>query len=320
MDNVIIGIDIGGTNTEVGVIKLNGDIVKRDKMPTRKHGADFNAYLADLVELINSAVKTCGNVKLAGIGIGAPNGNYLHGTIEQAPNLEWKEVVPICKLMSAYFPNIPIELTNDANAAAMGEMLFGAAKGYTDFITITLGTGVGSGIVCNGQLVYGHDGFAGEIGHTTVYPNGRLCGCGRYGCIEAYLSASGLAKTAAELMVKYRIPSVLGDIPFNKITSKDIYDAAKNGDWLAQEVFKVSGETMGLKLADVVATTSPKAIFFTGGVAKAGDMLLKPMKESMEKHMLSIFKNKVELLPSGLPGVDVALLGAAALVLEKIKC
>ena len=257
MNNVLIGIDIGGTNTEVGVIELNGEIIKRDKMPTRKHGADFNAYLTDLVELINSAVKTCGNVKLVGIGIGAPNGNYLHGTIEQAPNLEWEEVVPICKLMSAYFPNIPIELTNDANAAAMGEMLFGAAKGYTDFITITLGTGVGSGIVCNGQLVYGHDGFAGEIGHTTVYPNGRLCGCGRYGCIEAYLSASGLAKTAAELMVKYRT-ICFRNIPTIKMPRK-IFTTANGIGW--HKVFKVSG-AIDPKLADVVATTSPKQYFY----------------------------------------------------------
>ncbi len=316
MEKIIAGIDIGGTNTEIGIVALNGKITYREKMSTRNHGSDFNAYLTDLVNLIKLTAGKCGNTELAGIGIGAPNGNYLHGTIERAPNLEWEEVVPICELMSVFFPGIPIKLTNDANAAAMGEMLFGAAKGFSDFVTITLGTGVGSGVVCNGQLVYGHDGFAGEIGHTIVYPNGRLCGCGRYGCIEAYLSASGIAKTAAELMVKYRTPSVLGDIPFNSITSKDIYDAAVNGDWLAKEVFKISGETMGFKLADIVATTSPKAIFFTGGVAMAGDILLKPIKESMEKHLLPIFQNKVEILASGLPGTDVAILGAAALVLE----
>jgi glucokinase len=319
MEKVIVGIDIGGTNTEAGVVRLNGEIMQRGKMPTREHGADFSAYLKDLVKLIHSLIEVCGNVELAGIGIGAPNGNQHNGTIEQAPNLDWKGVVPVCDLLSEKFPNIPISLTNDANAAAMGEMLFGAAKGYKDFVTITLGTGVGSGVVCNGQLVCGHDGFAGEIGHTIVYPGGRLCGCGRFGCIEAYLSASGLVKTASELMVKYRTPSILGDIPFNKLTSKNVFEAAQKGDWLAQEVFRLSGETMGIKLADIVATTSPKAFFIVGGVALAGDLLLKPIKESLERNVMSIFKDKVEILPSGLPGIDVAILGSAALVCDMVK-
>ena len=215
-------------------------------------------YLADLVELTNSAVKHA-NVKLAGIGIGAPNGNYLHGTIEQAPNLEWKEVVPICKLMSAYFPNIPIELTNDANAAAMGEMLFGAAKGYKDFITITLGTGVGSGIVCNGQLVYGHDGFAGEIGHTTVYPNGRLCGCGRYGCIEAYLSASDLPKL---LRINGKISYTICFRRYHLIKSpRKIFTTLQKWRLVGTRSFKVSGETMGLKLA-ACCQQVPKQYFY----------------------------------------------------------
>lgn len=318
MEKVVVGIDIGGTNTEIGVVSPDGNIIARSRISTTQHGSDFDAYLNELVLGIKSCIKSCSDNVLIGIGIGAPNGNYYRGCIEQAPNLKWKGSLPITERLSAFFPGLPIKLTNDANAAAMGEMLFGAAVGYTDFVTITLGTGVGSGIVCNGQLVYGHDGFAGEIGHTIVYPNGRLCGCGRMGCIEAYLSASGLAKTAAELMAKHRTYSVLGDIPFNEITSKDIYDAAISGDWLANEVFAISAQIMGIKLADVVATTSPKAIFFVGGVAQAGDLLLKPIKENMEKNLLDIYKNSVEILPSGLPGIDVAILGAAALVLDNI--
>ncbi|HON18613.1 MAG TPA: ROK family protein [Salinivirgaceae bacterium] len=316
---IVVGIDIGGTNTEVGLITFEGNILQRGTMPTRGRGPNFEHYLNSLTDLIHSMLNKQNNIELCGIGIGAPNGNFHTGAIEFAPNLEWEGIVPICKLLSQRFQGIPIKLTNDANAAALGEMLFGAARGYTDFVTITLGTGVGSGIVSNGQLVYGHDGFAGEIGHTTVYPNGRLCGCGRYGCIEAYLSASGLVKTALELMVKYRTASVLGDIPPNKLQSKDIYEAAVSGDWLAQEVFRQAGETMGLKLADVVATLSPQAFFFVGGVTKAGDILLDPIRQSLERYVMPIFKNKVKILPSGLPGIDSAILGAGALVLNDIK-
>ncbi len=318
-NKIVLGIDIGGTNTEAGLVNFDGEILHRGTIPTRGRGPDFMGYLNALSSFLKEMLSKIPDADLCGIGIGAPNGNFHNGSIEYAPNLEWEGIIPVCKLMSEKFPGIPIQLTNDANAAALGEMIFGAARGYKDFVTITLGTGVGSGIVSNGQLVYGHDGFAGELGHTTVYPNGRLCGCGRYGCIEAYLSASGLVKTALELMVKYRTSSILGDIPPNKLTSKDIYEGAIVGDWLAQEVFRQAGETMGLKLADVVATLSPQAIFFVGGVTKAGDILLDPIRQSMERHLMPIFKNKVKILPSGLPGIDSAILGAAALVIKEIQ-
>ena len=316
MRKVVVGIDVGGTNTKVGVVSMNGEIITRGEMDTRKNGADFSLYISDLQNLIDSLVSSVDNLQLMGIGIGAPNGNSREGTLEQAPNLEWKGVVPFCSTLKTRFSNIPINLTNDANAAAMGEMIFGAARGYSDFISITLGTGVGSGIVSGGNLIDGHDGFAGEIGHTIVYPGGRECGCGRFGCLETYLSASGIVRTAFELMVNHKRNSVLSKIPFSLMTSKDVYNAADQGDWLARQVFIKSGETLGLKLADIVATLSPKAFFVVGGVASAGDLLIKPTRASLEENLLSIYKNKVEVLPSGLPGIDVAILGAAALVMN----
>ena len=317
MRKVVVGVDVGGTNTEVGIVLMSGEIVARGTISTRKYGADFSLYMSDLHRVIQSLISLVDDLQLTGIGIGAPNGNSREGTIEQAPNLQWKGVIPFCSALKTLFPNIPINLTNDANAAAMGELMFGAARGYSDFVSITLGTGLGSGIISGGKLIDGHDGFAGEIGHTIVYPGGRECGCGRFGCIETYLSASGIVRTAFELMVKYKVTSILSNIPFSSMTSKDVFEAATQGDWLAREVFAKSGEILGLKLADVVATLSPKAFFIVGGVASAGDLLLKPTRESMEKNLLSIYKNKIEVLPSGLPGMDVAILGAAALVMPQ---
>ncbi|MDD4746137.1 MAG: ROK family protein [Salinivirgaceae bacterium] len=317
MKKVVVGIDVGGTNTEVGIVLMSGEIVARATMSTQKYGADFNAYISDLQSLIESLVSMDDDLQLMGIGIGAPNGNSREGTIEQAPNLQWIGVTPFCRILKTRFPNIPINLTNDANAAAMGEVMFGAARGYSDFVSITLGTGLGSGIISGGKLIDGHDGFAGEIGHTIVYPGGRECGCGRFGCIETYLSASGIVRTAFELMVKYKASTILSNFSFSTMTSKDVFDAAIQGDWLAREVFAKSGEILGLKLADIVATLSPRAFFVVGGVARAGDLLLKPTRESMERNLLSIYKNKVKVLPSGLPGMDVAILGAAALVMSQ---
>ncbi|HPN39217.1 MAG TPA: ROK family protein, partial [Melioribacteraceae bacterium] len=254
---------------------------------------------------------------LAGIGIGAPNANYYKGTVEQPPNLNWG-FVNVVEIMKAHF-NLPIAITNDANAAAIGEMLFGAAKGMKNFIVITLGTGVGSGIVVDGNLVYGNDGFAGEIGHTTAIPNGRLCGCGKKGCLETYLSASGFKRTSFELLVNYNKKSSLNNYTFDELSPKIIYEEALNNDTVAKETFEESAKVLGRVLADSVAYTSPEAIIIFGGVAKSGDMLFIPLKRYFEENLLNIFKNKVKILPSGLSDKNIAVLGAAALIWNEIN-
>lgn len=313
MSKVVVGIDIGGTNSEVGLVSENGQVLDRACMSTRKHGADFDAYLKDLSAMINDlAAKN--DVQIEGIGIGAPNGNIHNGSIEYAPNLDWEGVVPFCEKLQKYFPELPIKLTNDANAAAFGEKLFGKGQGIDDFVTITLGTGVGSGFIVNGELMYGHDGMAGEAGHTVVDPNGRKCACGRRGCLETYVSASGIVRTAAELLSIHHFKSKLAEIPFKELESKDIAEIAMEGDEVAKEVFEVTGRTLGMKLADIVAISSPKAIFIAGGVVKAGELLLKPVRENLEANLLNIYKGKVKVETSGLPGIDSAILGAAALV------
>lgn len=315
MNKVVAGIDIGGTNSEVGLVDDNGKVLDRACLKTRKHGADFDAYLQELTEIINKlAVKN--GVQIKGIGIGAPNGNIHNGSIENAPNLDWEGVVPFCEKLEAFFPGLPVKLTNDANAAALGEKLFGKGKGINDFVTITLGTGVGSGFIVNGELMYGHDGMAGEVGHTVVDPNGRKCACGRRGCLETYVSASGIVRTAAELLSIYHFKSKLAEIPFRDLQSKHIAEIAAEGDEVAIEVFKVTGRTLGMKLADIVAISSPKAIFIAGGVVKAGELLLKPVRENLEANILNIYKGKVTVETSGLPGIDSAILGAAALVIN----
>jgi glucokinase len=251
---------------------------------------------------------------LAGIGIGAPNGNYYNGTIEFAPKLEWKGIIPVVQLMKKHFPSVSVVLTNDANAAAIGEMIYGYAKEEKDFIMITLGTGVGSGIVSGGRLIYGHDGFAGEIGHTIYDPNGRLCGCGRKGCLETYASASGIVKTAVELLKKTDTPSELRKFKTEEITAKMIGEAANLGDEIAIETFEITTRILGLKLADSVAHTSPSSIYIFGGVAKAGNELMKPLKRHFENSLLEIYRNKIKIRLSGLPENDAAILGAAALI------
>ncbi len=251
--------------------------------------------------------------KIAGIGVGAPNGNYFSGCIENPPNLPWKGKIPFAHLLHEAF-GVPVALTNDANAAAIGEMTYGVARGMKDFIMITLGTGVGSGIVVNGQLVYGHDGFAGELGHVIVKPsNGRMCGCGRSGCLEAYCSATGVARTAREFLEIRTDASRLRDIPVEEITSKDVYDAAVLGDKLAKEIFQYTGEIMGRAFANFVAFSSPEAIILFGGLARSGELLMKPIKEAMDRNMLNVFKGKTKLLLSELKESDAAVLGASAL-------
>ncbi len=313
---VAIGIDVGGTNTVFGFVDREGNCIYESSIPTQ---ADQNAdqLFERLFTTINNDYKKFINsYELAGIGIGAPNANYYKGTVELPPNLNWG-VVNVLDLVKKYSP-LPSAITNDANAAAIGEMIFGAAKGMNDFIVITLGTGLGSGIVVNGELVYGADGFAGEIGHTIVDPDGRDCGCGRKGCLETYASASGIRRTVYELICNKNTPSSLREIEFNRLTSKDIADAALKGDKLALEAFDYTARILGLKLADAIAHFSPEAIILFGGLALAGDLIFLPTKKYMEEYLLNIFKNKVKLIPSALPGAHAAVLGASALIWNEI--
>ena len=310
----VVGIDIGGTNTVFGVVDARGTILYTSSIKTGKY-TDINDYVTALGDGLKGIIDQAGGPsKIKGIGIGAPNGNFFNGCIEFAPNLPWKGKIPLAELISDYLGGLPVALTNDANAAAIGEMTYGAARGLKDFIMITLGTGVGSGIVVNGQLVYGHDGFAGELGHVIVKPgNGRLCGCGRSGCLEAYTSATGVARTAREFLEMRKDNSLLRQIPIQDITSKDVYDAAIAGDQLAKDIFDYTGDILGEAFANFTAFSSPEAIILFGGLAKAGDLIMKPIQESMERNMLNIYKNKVKLLFSELKESDAAVLGASAL-------
>lgn len=309
----VVGIDIGGTNTVFGIVDARGTIIASGSIKTNKFN-EVEDYVNELhTELFRLLEQNNATDKIMGIGVGAPNGNYFNGTIEFAPNLPWRGVIPLAQMLTDRF-GIPVSLTNDANAAAIGEMTYGAARGLKDFIMITLGTGVGSGIVVNGQLVYGHDGFAGELGHVIVRPNnGRLCGCGRTGCLEAYTSATGVARTAREFLEVRNEPSSLRQIPIQDITSKDVYDAAIIGDKLALEIFDYTGKILGEAFANFIAFSSPKAIILFGGLAKAGDLILKPIKEAMDRNTLNIYKGKVKIMFSELKESDAAVLGASAL-------
>lgn len=310
----VIGIDMGGTNTVFGIVDARGVVLTSDSIKTRKH-SNINDYIDELHSGITRLMDAIdAHDKIYGIGVGAPNANYYTGMIEDGVNLPWPTPVPFAQLLRDKF-GIPVAITNDANAAALGEMTYGAARGLKDFIMITLGTGVGSGIVVNGQLVYGHDGFAGELGHVIVKRNnGRLCGCGRAGCLETYCSATGVARTAREFLeIREGEDSLLRAKPVDEITSKDVYDAAMAGDKLAKDVFEYTGNILGEALADFTTFTAPEAFILFGGLAKSGELLFKPVRESMERNMLSIWKNKVKILPSELKEADAAVLGASAL-------
>lgn len=307
------GIDIGGTNIVYGWIDREGNILSRGSVLTNDYPDVLQMVEAVVAFLHEDLSFIDGDFDIAGIGIGAPNGNFYKGTIEFAPNLPWKGTIYLADLFSNAM-GVPAHLTNDANAAAMGEMIFGAARGMKDFIMITLGTGLGSGIVIGGQMVYGHDGFAGELGHTIVDPEGRLCGCGRKGCLETYASASGIVRTVKEMLGKEHPKSLLDDIDQRDITAKKIHEAALNNDRLALQAFDYTSRILGMKLADAVAFSSPEAIILFGGLANAGELLFLPVKKYMEDFMLNIFKNKVRVLPSQLKDDDAALLGAASLV------
>lgn len=310
----VVGIDIGGTNTVFGIVDARGVVITSDSIKTRKH-SNINDYIDELhTELTRLITSIDAQDKIYGIGVGAPNANFFTGMIEDGVNLPWPTPVPLAQLISDKF-GIPVAITNDANAAAIGEMTYGAARGLKDFIMITLGTGVGSGIVINGQVVYGHDGFAGELGHVIVKRNnGRLCGCGRSGCLETYCSATGVARTAREFLeLRPNEPSLLRDIPIDEINSKDVYDAAMAGDQLAKDIFDYTGNILGEALADFTVFSAPEAFVLFGGLAKSGDLLLKPLRRSMENNMLSIWKGKVKVLQSELKEADAAVLGASAL-------
>ena len=319
MKEVAIGIDIGGTNSVLGIIDRDGNCLAESCISTQTH-KEIELYLKDLANDVHRILDDLNEIVVVkGIGIGAPNGNYYNGTIEYAPNLIWKGVIPLVELMKKYFDFPNIVLTNDANAAAIGEMVYGGAQEMKNFIMITLGTGVGSGIVVNGSLVYGHDGFAGEIGHILVDTMGRECGCGRRGCLETYASAPGIKRTVFELLADSSTPSQLRSISFDKMNAKSIHNAALKGDKIALDAFDFTGEILGKVLADCVAFSSPEAIFLFGGLANAGDFIFKPTKHYLEENLLKIFKNKVALLPSKLNGAHAAILGASALVWKEAE-
>ncbi|MDD4489109.1 MAG: ROK family protein [Paludibacter sp.] len=312
----VIGMDMGGTNTVFGIVDARGNVLSKSAVKTGTH-QDINLYIEDIYVELSKLIEDAGGIsRIKGIGVGAPNGNYYTGNIEFAPNLNWKGVIPFSNLMTEKF-GIPTVLTNDANAAAIGEMTYGAARGIKNFIMITLGTGVGSGIVIDGKLVYGHDGFAGELGHTcSVRNNGRQCGCGRTGCLETYASANGVARTAREILETRKDESLLRNIPIESITSKDVHDAALQGDKIALEIFEFTGKILGEALADFVAFSAPEAIVLFGGLTKAGDFIKKPIIEHMEKNLLTIWKGKIKVLFSDLKEADAAVLGASALAWE----
>ncbi|MFA8433059.1 MAG: ROK family protein [Marinifilaceae bacterium] len=315
MKKIALGIDIGGTNTVFGCIDETGKCWAEGSIPTQKHNR-IEDYLDELFAAIHEAVNGAGEeLEVIGIGIGAPNASYYTGCIEQAANLPWQGKVPLAELVKQRM-DVQVVITNDANAAAVGEKVFGAAKEMNDFMVITLGTGLGSGIVVNGQVLYGHDGFAGEVGHMIVRKSGRECGCGRKGCLETYVSATGVKRTAYKLLARHNYHSELRHIPFSDLTAKKVAEAAGRGDATAKEVFEYTGQMLGEVLANVVAVTSPEAIFLFGGLTKAGDMLFDPVREHMEKNLFGIYQNKIKVLTSGLEN-NAAVLGAAALIWDQ---
>ena len=313
----VVGIDVGGQTTKIGVVDSMGTVLAQTVIRTDTY-TDIAPYIAELAEAVNKVIKESGKEgKIRGIGVGAPNANYYNGTIENAVNLVWggTKTIPFAKLLSEAMGGLPVALTNDANAAAVGEMTYGAVKGMKNFIMITLGTGVGSGIVVNGEVLYGHDGFAGELGHTcAVRNNGRTCNCGKTGCLETDASATGVARTAREWLELSDEPSLLRSV--DNIASKDVFDAAKEGDKLALKIFDYTGTVLGRSFADFIAFSSPEAIVLFGGLARAKEFLLKPMEDAMNANVLPLWKNKVKIVFSQLKESDAAILGASALAWE----
>ena len=317
MKPYVIGLDLGGTNSVFGIVDARGEIKATTAIKTGAY-ATAEAYVDASVEALQPIIEQVGGIEtIKAMGIGAPNANYYKGTIEKAPNLQWAHdtIVPLGQMFSDRLGHMPVALTNDANAAAIGEMVYGVARGMKNFIEITLGTGVGSGIVIDGKIVYGHDGFAGELGHVTMVrgEEGRLCGCGRKGCLEAYCSATGVARTARELLAKSERPSTLRTLDPEAITSLDVALAAEKGDELAKEIYDFTGRMLGEACADFAAFSSPEAFIFFGGMAKAGELIMRPIREAYDAHVMPIFQGKARFLVSGLDGASAAVLGASAI-------
>lgn len=318
MKDGVVGIDLGGTCTKFGLVTREGELLASSSIPTDSK-ISYQAFFKRLYDRIGELQKSleC-KINIKGIGVGAPTGNYFSGTIDGASNLDWSGKVPVTEILESY-SNLPTVLTNDANAATIGEMLYGAAKGLENFIAITLGTGLGCGIIVNNELVIGHNGHAGEIGHTTVFFDGRPCKCGRRGCLETYVSAPGIVCTVQELMETTEMESTLRDIPVSDLNAKKITEAARDNDSLALEACEYTGEILGLKLADIVACVNPEAIIVSGGLSKAGSLILDPAKKSMENQVLSMFKNEVDIFLSSLTEKNAAILGAAAFVWKELE-
>ena len=317
MKPYVIGLDLGGTNAVFGIVDARGEIKATTAIKTQQYDT-AEAFIEASVNALQPIIEQVGGIEtIKAMGIGAPNGNYYNGTIEIAPNIKWAHecVVPLAKMFSEQLNNIPVAITNDANAAAIGEMVYGVARGMKNFIVLTLGTGVGSGVVVNGQLVYGCDGFAGELGHVTMVrgEEGRMCGCGRTGCLEAYCSATGVARTAKEMLSNTDRPSLLRDINIADITSLDVSIAASKGDELAKEIYEFTGHMLGEACADFATFCSPEAFIFFGGMTKAGDLIMEPIKKAYEAHVMPIYRGKAQFLVSGLDGASAAVLGASAI-------
>lgn len=312
MKELAVGIDIGGTHTVFGLVDKLGNCLAQNRMYTR----DFDTF-SDFISTLSAKIKALeipnqANYKVIGIGVGAPNADYINQTIENASNLSWDGILPLGELLRENF-GLPVKVTNDANASAMAEMIYGGAIGMKNFMVLTLGTGLGSGIVVNNEIVYGHSGFAGELGHIIARPDGRQCGCGRFGCLETYASATGIKRTVSKLLAKYSFKSELRGIPFDRMSAKKLADAAYHGDEIALESFEYTGKILGIALANVIAINNPEAIFLAGGLSKAGDLLLKPTQYHMEENLLSVYKGKTVLKVTSVNG-NSGILGSAAMI------
>jgi glucokinase len=317
MKDVVAGIDIGGTNIIFGLVDESGNVIAEERLKTVEY-PEFKDYISAQHAAISKMVEGNPGHRLIGLGVGAPNANYHKGTIELAPNLAWKGIVPLAENLKEKV-SVPVIVTNDANAAAMGEMIFGGAKGMKDFIVLTLGTGLGSGIVVNGEVVYGHTGFAGELGHTIIVPGGRECGCGRLGCYETYASASGLVRTVLHLLSEMREDSSLRDLLPSELTSKKIVEEAEKGDRIALKAMNYTAEMLGLGIINAITFSSPEAVFLFGGLVKAGEMLLAPVRKYVDQNVMPIFRGREKILPSGISESNAAVLGAAALAWNELK-
>ena len=318
MKEITIGVDIGGTNTKYGIVDRSGNVLFQDRIKTQEH-EEFSDLINDLVKAIHAAIAGLDrSYHLVGVGVGAANGNYYKGTIEHATNLKWKGIIPLAEMLSKPL-GVPVLVTNDANAAAVGEMVYGAAREMKDFVVITLGTGLGSGFVANGKLINGKHGIAGELGHTTVNYAGRHCNCGKRGCLETYVSATGIKRSVYKLLADHLEPSELRGISFDNLNTKMITEAAIRGDVVAREAFEYTGRILGTKLAETVVHTDPEAIFLFGGLSLAGDLIFKPTIKHMEANLMPLFRGKVKILPSGLQNQAAPILGASSLVWNHLE-